>query len=81
MLHWWISGGESTCSQFSSSERKGHLSVGLRILRRSRKVSAEIIERFSSVPVANVSDSMARMGAGVPTFGRCMQGVGSQGRR
>jgi RraA family protein len=40
------------------------LSVGLRILRRSRKVSPEIIERFSSLPVANVSDSMARMGAG-----------------
>jgi len=40
------------------------LSVGLRILRRSRKVSPEIIERFSSLPVANVSDSMARMSAG-----------------
>jgi regulator of RNase E activity RraA len=40
------------------------LSVGLRILRRSRKVSDEVIERFSSLPVANVSDSMARMSAG-----------------
>ena len=54
------------------------MSVGLRILRRSRKVSPEIIERFSSLPVANVSDSMARMSAGVPTFGRCMQGAGSR---
>ena len=40
------------------------MSVGLRILRRSRKVSAEIVERFRSLPVANVSDSMARMSAG-----------------
>ena len=40
------------------------MSIGLRILRRSRKVSSEIIERFSSLPVANVSDSMARMSAG-----------------
>ena len=40
------------------------MSVGLRILRRSRKVSPELIERFSSLPVANVSDSMARMSAG-----------------
>ena len=40
------------------------MSVGLRILRRSRKVSPEIIERFRSLPVANVSDSMARMSAG-----------------
>lgn len=40
------------------------MSVGLRILRRARKVSPELIERFSSLPVANVSDSMARMSAG-----------------
>jgi regulator of RNase E activity RraA len=40
------------------------LSVGLRILRRTRTVSPEIIERFRSLPVANVSDSMARMSAG-----------------
>ena len=40
------------------------MSVGLRILRRARKVSPELIERFSGLPVANVSDSMARMSAG-----------------
>jgi RraA family protein len=40
------------------------LSVGLRILRRTRKVSPETVERFRSLPVANVSDSMARMSAG-----------------
>ena len=40
------------------------MSVGLRILRRTRKVSPEVVERFCSLPVANVSDSMARMSAG-----------------
>ena len=40
------------------------MSVGLRILRRARKVSPEVVERFRSLPVANVSDSMARMTAG-----------------
>ncbi len=40
------------------------MSVGLRVLRRARKVSPETIERFRSLPVANVSDSMARMSAG-----------------
>jgi RraA family protein len=40
------------------------LSVGLRILRRTRMVSSETVERFRSLPVANVSDSMARMSAG-----------------
>jgi RraA family protein len=40
------------------------LSVGLRILRRTQKVSSETVERFRSLPVANVSDSMARMSAG-----------------
>jgi RraA family protein len=40
------------------------LGVGLRILRRTRMVSSEAVERFRSLPVANVSDSMARMSAG-----------------
>ncbi|MCE3248982.1 MAG: dimethylmenaquinone methyltransferase, partial [Geminicoccaceae bacterium] len=40
------------------------MSVGLRILRRTQKVSSETVERFRSLPVANVSDSMARMSAG-----------------
>lgn len=42
------------------------MGVGLRILRRSRKVSPDVVERFRSLPVANVSDSMARMTAGGP---------------
>jgi regulator of RNase E activity RraA len=40
------------------------MAVGLRILRRSRKVGPDIVERFRPLPVANVSDSMARMTAG-----------------
>jgi RraA family protein len=42
------------------------MGVGLRVLRRSRKVSPEVVERYRSLPVANVSDSMARMTAGGP---------------
>lgn len=41
------------------------MAVGFRILRRERAVSAEQVEKFRSLPVANVSDSMDRMfGAG-----------------
>ena len=40
------------------------MAVGLRILRRGRKVSTDVVERFRSLPVANISDSMSRMGAG-----------------
>ena len=40
------------------------MAVGLRILRRARKVAPEVVERFSSLPVANVSDSMSRMTGG-----------------
>ena len=39
------------------------MSVGFRILKRQRKVAAEIVERFARLPVANVSDSMSRMTA------------------
>jgi regulator of RNase E activity RraA len=38
--------------------------IGLRILRRRRAVPAELAARFRGVPVANVSDCMARMFAG-----------------
>ncbi len=40
------------------------MAVGLRILRRGRKVSTDVVERFRSLPVANISDGMSRMGAG-----------------
>ena len=37
---------------------------GFRILPRRRKVSADVVERFARLPVANVSDSMSRLTAG-----------------
>ncbi|HUD34030.1 MAG TPA: RraA family protein, partial [Variovorax sp.] len=37
---------------------------GLRILRRRRAVSLDLARQFLEVPVANVSDCMARMTAG-----------------
>ena len=37
---------------------------GFRILARERRVGADIAERFSKLPVANVSDSMSRLTAG-----------------
>ena len=38
--------------------------IGFRILPRTRQVSPELVEKFSHLPVANVSDSMSRMTAG-----------------
>ena len=38
--------------------------IGFRILKRRRQVEAELVQRFRTVPVANVSDSMSRMTAG-----------------
>jgi len=40
--------------------------IGFAIHPRQRKVSAELVERFRSLPVANVSDSMSRMTAAGP---------------
>jgi regulator of RNase E activity RraA len=37
---------------------------GFRVLRRDRKVGADVVERFARLPVANVSDSMSRLTAG-----------------
>ena len=39
---------------------------GFRVLRRQRRVSAELVEQYRVLPVANVSDSMHRMTAGGP---------------
>lgn len=39
---------------------------GFRVLGRSQRVSAELIEQYRVLPVANVSDSMHRMSAGGP---------------
>ena len=40
------------------------MSIGFRVLKQQRKVAAEWVERYRSVPVANISDSMHRMTAG-----------------
>ncbi|MCP8882409.1 RraA family protein [Devosia sp. XJ19-1] len=39
---------------------------GFRVLKRERRVSADLIEQFRVLPVANVSDSMHRMTAAGP---------------
>ncbi len=40
--------------------------LGLRILKRTRKVDARYVEAYRGVPVANISDCMARMSAAGP---------------
>lgn len=42
--------------------------TGFRILNRKRSVSADVIQRYLTLPVANVSDSMHRMTAAGPTL-------------
>ena len=37
--------------------------IGFRILKRRRAVTADVVAKFRTLPVANVSDSMARMTA------------------
>lgn len=40
------------------------MSIGFRVLKRERQVSAELVELYRTVPVANISDSMNRITAG-----------------
>ncbi|WP_338663102.1 RraA family protein [Pararoseomonas sp. SCSIO 73927] len=40
------------------------MAIGFRIHRRTRQVDAALVARFRDLPVANVSDVMARMSAG-----------------
>lgn len=40
--------------------------VGLQILKRKRQVSAQLVQAFKGLPVANISDCMARMSSGGP---------------
>src|SRR5512141_940550 len=40
--------------------------IGLQILKRRRQVAAAMIDKFRPIPVANISDCMARMTAGGP---------------
>ena len=42
------------------------MTIGFRILTRSRRVDAGLVKKFLELPVANVSDSMWRMSAGGP---------------
>ena len=51
------------------------MTVGFRVLPRSRKVGGDVVERFRSLPVANVSDGMSRMTAGGSSL-RPMHGSG-----
>jgi RraA family protein len=39
------------------------MSVGFRVLKRQQQVSAGLVERYKTVPVANISDSMNRITA------------------
>ena len=38
--------------------------VGLQILKRTRQVSAQVVQAYKGLPVANISDCMSRMTAG-----------------
>jgi regulator of RNase E activity RraA len=40
------------------------MAIGFQILKRKRKVAADIVDRFRGLPVANVSDQMSRLTAG-----------------
>jgi regulator of RNase E activity RraA len=40
--------------------------AGLQILKRTRQVSAQVVQAYKGLPVANISDCMARMTAGGP---------------
>ncbi|MGG5819079.1 RraA family protein [Falsiroseomonas sp. HW251] len=51
------------------------MAIGFRILTRKRAVAPEAVERFRTLPVANVSDVMSRMTAGGPRL-RPMHGSG-----
>ena len=42
------------------------MAIGFQILKRKRAVSAAMVEKFRSLPVANISDSMNRLTAGGP---------------
>ncbi|PRY86083.1 RraA family protein [Donghicola tyrosinivorans] len=44
------------------------MTIGFRILNRERTASKELVAEFAKLPVANVSDSMARMTAAGPTL-------------
>lgn len=55
------------------------MSAGFRILKRQRKVDAEVVARFARLPVANVSDSMSRLTAAGARLRPMHQGGGLAG--
>lgn len=50
--------------------------IGLQILQRRRRASAQLVEAFAGLPVANISDCMTRMTAGGPRM-RPLHGGGA----
>ncbi|MET4579227.1 RraA family protein [Ottowia thiooxydans] len=50
------------------------MNIGLQILKRRRAVPLQLAQEFLSIPVANVSDGMARMTAGGPRLRRMHRG-------
>src|ERR1700761_1208421 len=46
----------------------GRMTVGFRIHPLTTRVDPGLVDRFRSIPVANISDSMSRMSAGGPTL-------------
>ena len=55
------------------------MTIGFRIMPRRRKASADAVARFRTLPVANVSDVMARMTAGGPRLRPMHAGGGLAG--
>lgn len=55
------------------------MTMGFRVLPRARKVDAATIEQFKALPVANVSDCMARMSGGGATLRPLHKGGGLAG--
>jgi regulator of RNase E activity RraA len=48
----------------TSGIEEARVAIGFKINKHARKVNASVVERFRTLPVANVSDSMFRMTAG-----------------
>jgi RraA family protein len=63
----------------AAAEQEGRMGTGFRILPRQRAASAEWVERFRPLPVANVSDVMARITAGGPRLRPMHRGGGMVG--
>jgi regulator of RNase E activity RraA len=56
--------GHRVCANVRRYLGWGHVMIGFRIAKRTSKASADMVARFSALPVANISDCMSRMIAG-----------------